>query len=253
MKGTRLTDATSIFTTDTDAVIDRRRVLRLGLGLGVAAVTGGVIAKSAGAQEAAATGYYRTTVALNLRTGPGPKRRVLLVIPQNGLVTDLGGNKNGYRQVSYNGTAGWASLAYLVVSDGSQNPNPVISGTAVTTAAVNLRSGASTGHRVLRTLSEGTRVETSLTVQNGFRYVVANGLAGWVYDDYLSIEGDSPEPGTLVTTAALNLRAEPSTSARVLLVMPSGATVTPTGNGSGQFAQVVYRGTTGWAATAYLN
>ena len=185
MTGTRQTDATSIVTPDPPAVIDRRRVLRLGLGLGVAAVTGGALARSvtpAQAQEAAATGLYRTTVALDLRTGPGTGRRVILVIPANAVVTDLGGNKNGFRQVSYKGTAGWAYLAYLVVE-----------------------------------------------------------------------RGDSPEPGTLVTTAALNLRAEPSLTARVLLVMPSGATVTPTGRGSGQFAQVVYQGTTGWAATAYLN
>jgi D-alanyl-D-alanine carboxypeptidase len=156
----------------------------MALGLGAAAVTGSVLTKSDDvlAHSAISTPFYRTTAALNLRTGPGPRRRVLLVIPANAVVTGLGGAKYGYRQVVYNGTTGWAFEAYLVL--------------------------------------EG---------------------------------GDSPAPGTLVTTAPLNLRAEPSLSARVLLVMPSGATVTPTGKGSGQFAQVVYRGTTGWAATAYLN
>ncbi|MDQ2682492.1 MAG: SH3 domain-containing protein [Chloroflexota bacterium] len=232
--------------------IDRRSVLRLAAGLGAAAIAGGTLARETGAQEAAAaSGSYRTTTALNLRTGPSTNRRVILVIPQNGLVKDLGGNKNGFRQVSYKGTEGWASLSYLVVADGGSDP--VISGTAVTTTAVNFRSGPSTSNTVLRVLAKGTRVETSLTVQNGFRYVVHNGLAGWVYDEFLAIEGDSPPEGTLVTTAALNLRAEPSLSAKVLTVMPSGARVTPTGQGSGQFAQVVYGNLTGWAATAYLN
>lgn len=240
--------------TDQAVILDRRSVLRMAAGLGAAAVAGGAFAQIGAPEEAAAagSGYYRTTVALNLRTGPSTNRRIILVLPKGARVQDLGGNKNGFRQVSYRGTEGWASLSFLVV-DGGQSQDPVISGTAITTSAVNLRSGPSTGHQVRRVLANGTRVESSLTVQSGFRYVIHNGLAGWVYDDFLKIEGDSPPAGTLVTTAALNLRAEPSLSATVLLVMHSGASVTPTGRGSGQFAQVVYKGTTGWAATAYLN
>jgi uncharacterized protein YraI len=238
---------------DGRSVIGRRQVLRIAAALGVAAVGGGALATSVDAQEAAATGYYRTTAALNLRTGPGTRRRVLRVMPANALVSDLGGNKNGFRQVSYEGTNGWAYLAYLTVADGGQNPDPVIGGTARTTTAVNLRSGPSIGHQVLRVLSRDTRVQTSTTVQSGFRYVVHDGLAGWVYDDFLATEGDSPAEGTLVATTALNLRAEPSTSAKVLRVMPAGSAVKPTGRGSGQYAQVVYQGITGWAATAYLN
>lgn len=245
-------DAIRSVQTDQAERLDRRSVLRMAAGLG-AAVAGGALANRVAVQQAsAAAGYYRTTTALNLRTGPSTNRRVILVLPQNARVQDLGGNKNGFRQVSFRGTDGWASLSYLVVDNG-EDPDPVISGTAVTTTAVNLRSGPSTGHSVLRVLAKGTQVETSLTVQSGFRYVVQDGLAGWVYDDFLAIEGDSPPEGTLVTTTALNLRAEPSLSARVLTVMPSGARVTPTGKGSGQFAQVVYGSLTGWAATAYLN
>lgn len=242
-------DSPSRFTTP----LSRRQVARLLAG-GSAAAALALIPRSgiADAQDLAAAGSYRTTTALNLRTGPGLRRRVILVIPQNGLVTDLGGNKNGFRKVSYKGTAGWASLAFLVVADGESNPEPVISGTALTTTTVNFRSGPSTGHTILRGLAKGTRVETSLTVQSGFRYVIHNGLAGWIYDEFLAIEGDSPPEGTLVTTTALNLRAEPSLNAKVLTVMPAGVSVTPTGSGSGQFAQVVYGNLTGWAATAYL-
>jgi uncharacterized protein YraI len=78
-------------------------------------------------------------------------------------------------------------------------------------------------------------------------------MAGWVYDSYLAEAGDSPAAGTAVTTAALNLRAEPSTSARILAVMPENTTVKLTGEGSNGFAKVVYGNLTGWAYTAYLN
>jgi uncharacterized protein YgiM (DUF1202 family) len=102
-------------------------------------------------------------------------------------------------------------------------------------------------------LSAGTVVTTSDTARNGFRYVVHNGLAGWVYDTYLAVGTDGPTDGTLTVTTALNLRAEPSTSAKVLAVMPEGSHVQPTGEGSNGFAKVVYGTLTGWAYTAYLN
>ena len=106
---------------------------------------------------------------------------------------------------------------------------------------------------LIRVLAAGTAVQTSDTVNNGFRYVIHDGMAGWVYDTYLKAGEDSPPAGTLVTTSALNLRAEPNTNAKILTVMPEGAKVTPTGTGFAGFIQVVYGNLTGWAAGAYLN
>ncbi len=51
----------------------------------------------------------------------------------------------------------------------------------------------------------------------------------------------------------MNLRAEPSTSARILTVMPSGARVMLLDGYSNGFRKVSYNGLTGWAYTAYLN
>ena len=240
---------------DSSSRIDRRSVLRMAAGLGAAAVSGGLLIKSAAAQDIgiAATGYYRTSTALRLRTGPGTNYRIILVMPRDALVKDLGGNKNGFRKVSYKGTEGWASLAFLIVADGSSNPDPVLLGYVRTTTAVNFRSGPSLNNQVFRVLAAGTTVQTSDTLQNGFRYVIHNGMAGWVYDSFLVEAGDSPAAGTAVTTTALNLRAEPSTSARILAVMPGNTTVKLTGEGSNGFAKVVYGNLTGWAYTAYLN
>lgn len=222
-------------------------------GLGAAAVTGGLLVTKASAQESTTTaaGYFRTAVDLRLRTGPGTRRRIILVMPRGSTVKDLGVSRNGFRNVSYKGTAGWASMDFLIVSNGGSDP--ILLGEAVTTTTVNFRSGPSTSNQVLRVLSAGTVVTTSDTVQNGFRYVVHNGLAGWVYDEYLKVGEDGPTDGTLTVTTALNLRAEPSTSARVLAVMPEGSRVKPTGEGSNGFAKVVFGTLTGWAYTAYLN
>ena len=234
--------------------LDRRQFARL-LMAGTAAVALTRLSHpgEVGAQEAAAeaTSSYRTAADLRLRTGPGTHRRIILVMPKGSTVTNLGAVKNGFAKVSYKGTEGWAALEYLIATDGSQDP--VVLGIAVTTSAVNLRSGPSTSNQILRVLAASTSVQSSDTVKNGFRYVVHNGLAGWVYDTYLKVGEDSPPAGTLVTTSSLNLRAEPNTNAKVLTVMPEGSRVSPTGKGLNGFVQIVYGNLTGWAAGAYLN
>lgn len=55
------------------------------------------------------------------------------------------------------------------------------------------------------------------------------------------------------TTTALNLRSGPSTSTRVIVVMPAGAWVELTGGTENGFAAVTYRGNTGWAYSQYLS
>lgn len=57
----------------------------------------------------------------------------------------------------------------------------------------------------------------------------------------------------LRTTTRLNLRAEPSLSSKILLVLPMGVAVTGKDAWSNGFRLVSYRETLGWAATAYLN
>lgn len=53
------------------------------------------------------------TVDLNLRTGPSTNDAVLLVIPDGATVQATDQLANGYRQVVYNGTTGWAYNSYL--------------------------------------------------------------------------------------------------------------------------------------------
>jgi len=198
---------------------------------------------------------YTVTANANFRSGPSTSHSVIAVIPKGATFTLNATEQNNFYGVSYKGMLGWV-YAPLIVPAGSSNPDPVIVGTAKTTAAVNLRSGPSTGNSVLRVVPAGATVQISNTVQNGFRYVIHNGLAGWIAAQHLGsgVPGEEPyDPNFATTTANLNLRAEPSTSAKVLLVIPSGARVRLLEGGSGQFRKVSYNGTTGWAAYAYLN
>jgi uncharacterized protein YraI len=156
----------------------------------------------------------------------------------------------GYRKVSYQGTPGWAHGDYLEITNGGSTDTPVPAETAVTTTSVNLRSGPSTGHQVLRVVGGGEAVEVTNRGQNGFIYVIHEGLAGWMAGAYLA--SDSTVNFYLKTTSSLNLRESPSTQADVMAVMPKGAKVGATNLTSNGFRQVVYKGQIGWAYEQYL-
>ncbi len=55
----------------------------------------------------------RTTANLNLRSGPGTQYSILLVMPLGSIVTLVAGPTDGWYQVDYSGTTGWASASYL--------------------------------------------------------------------------------------------------------------------------------------------
>jgi uncharacterized protein YgiM (DUF1202 family) len=59
-------------------------------------------------------------------------------------------------------------------------------------------------------------------------------------------------PANPVTTANLNLRAGPSFGDSVLMVIPAGAALTPTGEWSQGFVGVTYEGSYGWVDSGWL-
>lgn len=233
------------------ATMTRRTAFRIIAGAGAAIFAAATVGQSALGQTA--TGEAVVTANLNLRSGPSTNHSVLRVIPRGSTVTVYNQGQAGFLMVGYDGTTGYASAEYLAPPGAPPSEQPP-SGTARTTANVNLRSGPSTTHQVLRVVPAGARIGTTESVQNGFRYVTHDGLPGWMSNQYLTWDlGESPSGETFTTTANLRLRAEPNTSSGVLLVMPSGSVVKALSGKADGFRQVTYKGTTGWAATDYLN
>ena len=232
------------------STMDRRTATRTLLGAGVAIFA---VGKAGVADVAAASDQAITTANLNMRTGPGTSYAVVQVVPKGATVTVNPKGYAGYISVTYGGRTGYVLGAYLSAG-GSNPPEHVDTGVAKALEAVNLRSGPGTGYQVLRVVPANGRVSTTGTMQNGYRYVTFEGLAGWVANQYLSWDlGGTPTGETLTTTARVNLRAKPSTSSNVLLVVPSNATVSALSGTADGFRQVSYKGTVGWVATAYLN
>jgi zinc D-Ala-D-Ala carboxypeptidase len=161
--------------------MDRRRVLRAAAAVGAAAVAGGVLKAMPAGATAGYNTKWKTTSNLNLRAKPSLSGKVLLVIPKGAVVTDEGYLQNGFMNVKYQGTVGWASRDYLTKVENDQQ----FIGNGVTTANVNLRQGPSTSDQILKVVPKGTTVDVFDKTANGFRYVVAGGKAGWMYEAYL--------------------------------------------------------------------
>ncbi len=237
---------------DSSRYMSRRQINKSLIAAGIAMITG--LSGSVGGSHSASadeSSHYRTTSALNLRTGPGVRRRVILVLPANAVLTSVGLSKYGYRKVSYQGTVGWAHADFLTATNGGSTDTPIPVGFAVTTSSVNFRVEPSTSANVIRVLPAGTSVEVFDYFSNGFRMVGYANQTGWVYLDYL--EAGGAPAGYLTTDSALNLRTEPNTSAKIILVIPKGMAVRSGDELSNGFRRVNYQGTNGWAYDAYLS
>lgn len=144
------------------------------------------------------------------------------------------------------------------------DPPPAdVSANATTTAALNLRNGASLTALILTVMPEGGRVAITGAAQSGFAPIQYGGMTGWASTDFLAIDGQTapepiaPEPGpsqgTTTVTEELNLRAGPTTASTILAVMPAGTTLAITGAAEQGFLPVNYDGVAGWAYNAYLS
>ena len=202
--------------------------------------------------NALASGHFRTTSALNLRSSASLTSSIILVIPNGALVAAAGPEQNGFLKISYAGNIGWAYKDYLTVSNGGSNDAPVYTGNGYTNDDVNMRSGPGVNHGVIRVLPAGTSVQLFDQYSNNYRMVGYAQQTGWVSIDYINPGGSGQQPGYLVTTANLNLRSGPSLSAPVLKVIPAGSQVSRGDEVSNGYRAVTYAGVSGWASTSYL-
>ena len=101
-----------------------------------------------------------------------------------------------------------------------------ITGT-VTASSLNVRSGASTSHSVVGSVSKGTEVEILSSNNGWYEIEYANNKTGWSSGDYITkgSASTSSQTGT-VTATSLNVRNGSSTSHSVLGKLSKGTTVT---------------------------
>ena len=125
------------------------------------------------------TGTRKTTDNLNFRTGPGTNYSIIATIP-NGTVVDYYSESNGWAKIRYNGKDGYVSASYLTTNT-SSTTNTV---KKITTANVNMRTGASTSHSIIKTVASNTVVEV-ISSSGSWDKVKVGGDTGYINNSYL--------------------------------------------------------------------
>ena len=199
--------------------------------------------------------------SLYLRTGPGREYAANGTVHDGDTITVISYGDIWSKVKTGSGRVGYIKNLYIKDGDTNYASGTDYFGsrfTVYTTASVNLRSGASTGTAVIRTLSRGTKL--TAMGKNGRFYLVktSDGTQGYVSTAYLSeskVSGgssSSSSSGTkMVTASYVNVRAGGGLSYEVLRVLPYGTRVEVLYVGN-YWTRVCYNGTTGWIKNTYL-
>lgn len=212
---------------------------------------------------------------LNLRSGPGLSYSIVAVLAEGtGMeIIDSGGTANGYDWVEVWVSAldktGFVASTYLekVTTSPVDSAFPVGS-TAVTTAALNIRTGAGLSYPVIVALWVGAPVTVtgSPVAANGYNWYpikTGYGTTGWVAGSFLTSGSVPAAPGfaigdNVVTDTPLNLRSGAGLSYGVVVVLWQGAPLTITGapvaaTGYTWYPVKTGYGTLGWVAGEFLS
>lgn len=223
------------------------------------------------ASTSTSTSKYKTTANLSLRTGASTKYKRLTTIPKGKTVSYVG-KKGSWYKVKYGSKTGYSSSKYLKkISTSSVKtvsaPKTAVLGTSVytkytTTAALNMRTGASTKYKRVTTIPKGKAV--SYLGKKGSWYKVKYGSkTGYVSSKYIKatkVVKTTPAPAPkevkfstkkYSTTANLTIRSTYSTKGKALKVIPKGKVVSSNTKVSNWY-KVTYGGKTGWVSGSYL-
>ena len=204
--------------------------------------------------SSSSSGTNKTTaVAVNLRSSAKVANgNIILTVPAGRTVTVVGSTGNWYK-VRYNGRTGYMKSGYF--TDETSSSSYV---TEKTSANLRLRSTTSTSSssNIITTIPKGASVKVYKEVSGGWYYVAYGSRKGYVKAGYFASDsGTSSSSGTSgKTTANVRLRSSRSTSSssNIILVIPSGRTVTILGE-SGGWYKVRYNGQTGYVSSDYVS
>lgn len=220
----------------------------------------------------------KTTEAMNIRSSASTSGSVVGSLSKGTTFTatsmktgtSVNGNKNWY----YVSGKGWVSGAYLteVTNNNASEAEKEDNGSSINqqmkmTAALNVRSDASTSSRVVTTLGQGVTVtvtakKNGTSVEGNKTWYYVSGK-GWVSGAYLTTtssssnnNGSTTTNQQMKTTEILNVRSDASTSSSITGSLSKGATVTVTATKTGTTVNGTnkwyYVSGKGWVSGAYL-
>lgn len=191
----------------------------------------------------------KTTSALNLRSGAGTSKSIIMTMPAGAEVI-VGMTQNGWCKVVYNSTVGYASAEYLkTVGKVSGNFG---TGT-VSGDDVRMRSGAGTGSSVVGTYDKGTKMSVIGAAGNWYK-VAYNGKVGYMAAQYVRITPansySAAKSGT-VSGDSVRMRMGPSTDFAAIGTLNKGANVKISGE-AGSWYEISANGKYGYMSKDYI-
>ena len=165
-----------------------------------------------------------------------------------------------WTKVKYNGQTGYVYSQYV----SQVNSEAKTEVKYVNCSALNVRSGASTSHNILGTVTKGNSVEIKDT-QNGWHKINYKGNDGWVSGKYITSSSSSSTSGSTstgttqtviktgtVTTSSLNVRSGASTSYSKIGSVYQGKKVSIYAESNGWY-KISYNGGYGWVSKSYVS
>lgn len=220
-----------------------------------------------------------TTDYLNLRDGAGTDKKVILTLSKGVTVTVLDDSNAQWTKVqTSSGKQGYCSKQYLSISNSSTTGTPTSGTSAVTTSALNLRSGAGTSYSIVVTMGKGATVKVIDNSNSAWPKVqTSDGKQGYCSKEFLQFSstgtpttptntggstvptgntgntGSTGSATTASTTDYLNLRQGAGTNYKVVVTLGKGVTVTVLDNSNAQWTKVqTSDGKQGYCSKQYL-
>ena len=189
----------------------------------------------------------RTTSTVNLRSGPSTSHSIVRTLSANTSV-DVLENANGWSRVKHSNTVGFIRSDFLSESGSSATT------TLRTVGTVNMRSGPSTSHEIVKSLAAGTSVEVVEQQTNGWSSVRHGGTSGFIRSDLLTsgTGGSSSVIATLRTVTGVNFRTGPSTDDDIIRLLPVNTSVDVLENLSNGWSRVRHNNTEGFIRSDLL-
>jgi len=187
-----------------------------------------------------------------MRSGPSTETSILTTLTRGTSVDVVEVQANGWTSVRHGGANGFIRSDLLTDGTGTAQATP---STLRTTAVVNLRSGPSTGHRVITTIAASTNVNVITQQSDGWSKVRHNGTEGFIRSDLLSATGATSNAAaiaTLRTVTGVNFRTGPSTSDSVIRLLAVNTSVDVLENLSNGWSKVRHNGTVGFIRSDLL-
>ena len=201
---------------------------------------------------------------LNLRQGPSTSTDVLATLRHGQSVTVTGESGDWYA-IEVSGYSGYVMKTYVTFSEDEESSSsssevfPAVIRLSSSSSTVNVRSGAGTNYSKIGSLTNGASVNVVASNGDWYRIEYGNGY-GYVMKTYVQLvssgsSGSSSEDEdvlTAVTTAAVNLREEGTTSSDKLGTYPKGTRVVVLEKGS-SWSRVDISGNEGYMKNTYLD